>query len=134
MQWSIFFGISIFWELKKSSKINKKARIWVIFENLGKILTEHMWKEPRNLIRFNPCYLQLNHLICNVWWLIQRQDGSKHNVVRNNTRDIKKTCKGVPAKFSEKYITSSVLPTENAPYPTTNRGAEHPNTRRVFVN
>ena len=42
----------------------KKARIWVIFENFGKILTEHVLKEARNLILFNPCYLEFSHLIC----------------------------------------------------------------------
>ena len=56
------------------------------------------------------------------------------NAVRNNIRDIKKTCKDVPAKFSKKYIISNVLPTENAPYPTANRGTEHPNTPSVLVN
>ena len=105
-----------------------------MFENFGKILNEHVWKEPRNLILFNPCYLQLNHAICEGWRLIQRQDGSKYNAVRKNTCDIKKTCKDVPAKFSKKYITSKVLPTENAPYPTANRGAEYLNTPRALVN
>ena len=59
---------------------------------------------------------------------------SKDNAVRNNTRDIKKICKDVPTKLSKKYITSNVLPTENTPYSTANRGAEHPNTPRVLVN
>ena len=36
-------------------------------------------------------------------------------MVRNNTRDINKTFKDVPAKLSGKYITSNVLPTGNAP-------------------
>ena len=64
------------------------------------------------------------------WWLIQRQNGSKDNAVRKNTRDIKKTYKDVPAKFSKKSITSNVLPTENAPYSTANKGTEHPSTSR----
>lgn len=36
-------------------------------------------------------------------------------MVRNNTRDINKTFKDVPAKLSGKCITSNVLPTGNAP-------------------
>ena len=56
------------------------------------------------------------------------------NAVRSNIRGIKKTCKDVPAKFSKKYITSNVLPAENDPYRTANRGTEHPNTPDVLVN
>ena len=43
------------------------------------------------------------------------------------TRDINKACKDVSVKFSKKYITSNILPIENAPYPTANRDTEHTN-------
>ena len=70
-----------FCEPKQSFKINKKARIRVIVENMGKLLTEHMRKELRNQILFNPCCLELNRL---VWQQSQRQDGLKDNAVWNS--------------------------------------------------
>ena len=100
---------------------------------MGKILTKYVWKlVPKNLILFNPCYMQLNHLIKG-WWLIQRQNGSKDNTVRKNTRDIEKTCKDGTAELSKKSITSNVLSTENAPYPTANRGTERPSTPKGII-
>ena len=43
-----------------------------------------MRKEPKNPILLNPCYLELNHLNWEDWWLIKRQNGSKDNEVRDS--------------------------------------------------
>ena len=129
-----FLGILIFWELKLSCNMNKKATIWVIFEKPGK---DFNWARVEGTEKFDtvqpilsatePSYLR--GLVTNSkrrWF--KRQCGSKQHTC------IKKTCKYVLDKFSKKYITSNVHPTENAPYPTANRGTEHPNTPSVLVN
>ena len=46
--------------LKQSFKINKKARIWVNFENLSKLLSEHVRKESRNRILFNHQFARIH--------------------------------------------------------------------------
>ena len=46
-------------------------------------MTELISKESRNWILFNSCHLDLNHLIRERWWLMQRQDDSKDNAFQN---------------------------------------------------
>ena len=56
-----------FRDLKQLFKIYKKTRIRFIFENMGKLLTEHVWKEPRNRILFKLCCLVLNRVVGEIW-------------------------------------------------------------------
>ena len=57
------------------------------FWNFGKFWAEHMRKEPRNQMQFNPCCLELKRLICEGWWLVQNQYGSKDNAIQSNYID-----------------------------------------------
>ena len=89
----------------------KKARIWVIFENFENILI----LSARAGDKFKDKMVQKTMPF-----------ETTHVTSRKHVKMF--------LLSSKKYITFNVLPTENAPYPTANRDAEHPNTPRVLVN